>query len=119
MNTKTDNFLDCIADSISYKLHLIQIKREALDAEHQDLMASEDWLSQGPHPEGAEYKGEGTWVHNAGGIFALSSGVKPSPAPGFDFLATSSAGRGVFKDLDQAVAFLDGVSQRQGICDGD
>ena len=113
MNTKTDKFLDCIADSISYKLHLIQMKREALDAEHQDLMASEDWLSQGPHPEGAEYKGEGTWVHNAGGIFAIFRG------PGFDFLATSSAGRGVFKDLDQAVAFLDGVSQRQGICDGD
>ena len=107
MNTTTDNTMTAfIPDTISYKLHLIQMKREALDAEHQDLMVAEDWLSQGPHPEGAEYKGNGSWLHSTGGIFAISRG------PRFEFLTTSSAGGGVFKTLDEAVADLDGLSAR-------
>ena len=101
-----------ISYTISYKLHLIQMKREALDAEHQDLMASEDWLcNMLPHPAGAEYKGDGSWLHSAGGIFAFSQEIEPGVRE-FEFLATSSVGGGVFKTLDEAVAYLDGLSAR-------
>ena len=110
MTTENDNTKSAgIPDTINFKLHLIQMKREALDAEHQDLMASEDWLSHGPHPKGAEYKGNGAWLNSAGGIFAISRG------PGFEFLAISDAGGGVFETLEEAVALLDGV--RDGIRD--
>ena len=98
--------------TISYKLHLIQMKREALDAKHQDLMASEDWLcNMLPHPAGAEYKGDGSWLHSAGGIFAFSQEIEPGMRE-FEFLATSSVGGGVFKTLDEAVAYLGGLSAR-------
>ena len=113
MNTTTDNTMTAfIPDTISYKLHLIQMKREALDAEHQDLMASEDWLcNMLPHPPGAEYKGGGAWLHRAsggGGVFAIKQDVEPGE-PAFVFLATSSVGGRVFKRLDEAVAWLDGL----------
>ena len=104
-----------IPDTVSYRLHLIQMKREALDAEHQDLMASEDWLcNMLPHPPGAEYKGDGSWLHSAGGIFAISQELEPGVGV-FQFLATSRVGGGVFKTLDEAVAWLDGI--RDGIRD--
>ena len=106
-NTTPSTMTAFMTDTISYKLHLIQMKREALDAEYQDLIVAEDWLSQGPHPEGDEYKGNGSWLHSAGGIFAITW------RPGFVYLATSCAGGGVFKTLDEAVACLDGV--RDGI----
>ena len=113
MNTTTDNTMTAsIPDTISYKLHLIQIKKEALDAEHRDLMASEDWLyNMLPHPPGAEYTGGGAWLHRAsggGGIFAISEEVEPG-VPVFEFLATSRVGGAVFKTLEEAVAWLDCV----------
>ena len=113
MNTTTDNTMTAfIPDTISYKLHLIKMKRETLDAEHQDLMAHEDWLSNTtPGIEGAEYKGDGSWLHRAsggGGIFAISREVEPGVHV-YGFLATSRVGRAVFKTLKEAVAWLDGL----------
>ena len=51
------------------------------------------------------------WLHEAsggGGIFAIKQDVEPG-VPVFVFLATSSVGGRVFKRLDEAVAWLDGL----------
>ena len=67
--------------------------------------------SPSPGIEGAEYKGDGSWLHRAsggGGIFAISREVEPGVHV-YDFLATSSVGGAVFKTLKEAVAWLDGL----------
>ena len=62
------------------------------------------------------WKGGGAWLHQAsggGGVFAIKQDVEPGE-PAFVFLATSSVGGRVFERLDEAVAWLDGVSHGQG-----
>ena len=127
MNTTTDNTMTndntmqyLLPEALSYKLHEIQMKRETLDAEEDNLEAAGDWLGQMmPLPKGAEYKGNGAWLYRGRGVFAVLRDGGGKYEEAFDFLAQSERGGRVFKKFEDAFLWLDGVHHGQVILSGE
>ena len=94
MKTTTDNTMRCLVkETLSYKIEEINSQMAALDAEHQNLVASEDWLGQMLEiPVDAEYKGNGAWLYRGRGIFAVPRDGGGKYEDAFDFLAQSDRG---------------------------
>ena len=102
----TDNTINCVlSETLKHRLDRIETQMEILCAEHQDLMISEDWASQGPCPEGSEYKGKGVWLYRGGEVHVIPR------SPAFEYVAQAERSYRVFKDFNQAFVWLDGVNQ--------
>ena len=110
----TDNTITCVVpETLSDQINHIDGEMALLSKQLENLMASEAWISQGPHPEGSEYKGKGVWLYGGGQVHAI-----PRPQ-GFNYLAQTDRGFRIFKEFDHAFLWLNGVSWGQANIHGE
>ena len=95
-----------LTKTLGYQLDHIESNMAVLDAEQQQLREMANEFSVLPIPEGATYKGNGSWLYRGCGIHA----VKPDlTEEGFQFLAQSTVCSRLFKDPLHSFVWLEGV----------